>query len=245
MLRVVLVWFRPFAERPEPRGGAGRELGSWTVVASPDLSVSAQVRAGHAGLGETPAAPRSNPGSTKRAAQISSLPPEGTPVQTSPPESTTHRRGTPGTGAEPTSRWTVKSEGRDPLYGRRRLLAWPAERHPSSTPAYSAGGVGPGRTGQDERARTAGCPGHSTSRDRPGTHPARSCADDGPSPPVAAVAPVAPVAPVAGSDDLRRPGLSGGGRPGAAIDPGRRAMGGRTNHAPGDAVPRPVTVGPR
>jgi hypothetical protein len=41
--------------------------------------------------------------------------------------------------AEPTSRRTVRSEGRDPLYGRRRLLAWPADGHPSSIPPDSAG----------------------------------------------------------------------------------------------------------
>ncbi len=55
----------------------------------------------------------------------------------------TPTRSTPE-GAEPTSRRTVKSEGRDPLYGRRRLLASRANGHPSSIPPDSAGRPGPG-----------------------------------------------------------------------------------------------------
>jgi hypothetical protein len=131
------------------------------VGGRPIRSVSAQVsrvfrtQRAHAGV------VRPGLGSAKRAAQQTSLPPEGTPVQTSP--SGRHRAGeerTPGVprNAEPTSRRTVKSEGRDPLYGRRRLLAWPADRHPSSI--------------------TSDSPRSSRPRRRPGRRPRRGFLDE-------------------------------------------------------------------
>jgi len=115
------------------KGCTGRGCLSWMVRTRPPVSVSAQVRRG-------PAADRTVrllPGSTKRAAQTSSLPPEGTPVQTSPSGAHTTSTRSATDGAEPTSRRTVKPEGRDPLYGRRRLLAWPPHGHPSSIRADS------------------------------------------------------------------------------------------------------------
>lgn len=75
------------------RSPSGRNQGGVLVVGwcrgwsghGRHLLVSAQVRAGPTGLGETAVELRRNPGSTKRAAQTCSLPPEGTPVQTFPP----------------------------------------------------------------------------------------------------------------------------------------------------------------
>lgn len=118
---------RPFAERPEPRGGACRW---WSGDGEPFRIGPGQ--AWYRGQPRTDGGVQPNRGSTKRAAQTSSLPPEGTSVQTSPPVPTPRRRGALIASTEPSSRRTVKSEGRDPLYGRRRVLAWPPDGHPSS-----------------------------------------------------------------------------------------------------------------
>lgn len=69
----------------------------------------------------------------------------------------TPTRSTPE-GAEPTSRRTVKSEGRDPLYGRRRLLASRANGHPSSIPPDSAGRRGLGGERVDRAGSATGSP---------------------------------------------------------------------------------------
>jgi len=141
------VW--TLADAGPARSPSGRNQGSvlvvglsWMVRGWPIRSVPAQVRRVFRTQRARAGVVRPGLGSAKRAAQQTSLPPEGTPVQTSP--SGRHRAGeerTPGVprNAEPTSRRTVKSEGRGPLYGRRRLLAWPQDGHPSSIRADSTG----------------------------------------------------------------------------------------------------------